>query len=556
MVARRSLTAYQLRWGDVNDFDEAVRDEVLDVCEVRDRSFGDYEMRLYLHETRRASPPWQDLIAEFDEGLELSTESNRALILVRFGYYRAWRYVAFVFGHGRHMLEPGAIDRRFGLRAALNAMYEDGGGVLDRTRVRHVDAKTVAQTTMRTSWQASSNVEFEQFGVDIDRDLLRAVAGEPVDRDKWGSRVGGGESFTVRVRGGLADLGPLAKELVRLGRKKAYRQGFDWIDHIVAVNDSAVLARLRKRVVEAVLTGVESVDLAPPEKVDWDNLAGFRYSIAPEVAHDELHVGDYVGHLGDRVKDLNYKGMEGHRIEVLGSDGDVSYEWPVTHALVAQVELGGHTYLLEEGEFYHVETAFLTALNAFVDGVAESDVRLPLSKSDADDGEQSEGAYNEVAATASKLHLLLDKKLVSIPGVTGQIEICDVLTSNRQFVHVKRHLGSSSLSHLFAQGLVSADLYLTSQDFRDAVRNRIEGAEQARAVAEGDPAFVGRFVGALNFNAPEPRRIEVVYAVIARWNKRTPSEALPFFSKVNLRRTVGELRRVGYNTSFHRVEVI
>lgn len=86
MVARRSLTAYHLRWGVVRDFDEAVRDDALGSCEVRDRSFGDYEMRLYLHEPRRASPPWQDLIAEFDEGLALATESNRALILVRFEY--------------------------------------------------------------------------------------------------------------------------------------------------------------------------------------------------------------------------------------------------------------------------------------------------------------------------------------------------------------------------------------------------------------------------------------------------------------------------------------
>lgn len=546
------MTAYQLRWRAVRGFDEAVREEVPARCDVRDRSFADYEMRLYLHKSRRASPPWQDLIAEFGEGLERETESNRAVILVRFKYYGAWRYVAFAFGHGRHMLEPAVIDRRFGLLAALNAMYEDGGG--DRTRVRHVDAKTVAQTTMRTSWQASSNVEFEQFGVDVDRDLLRAVTGEPANRDKWGSRVGGGESFTWRVRGGLAALGPLAKDLVRLGRKKDYRQGFDWIDHIVVVNDSAVLARLRKRVVEDVLTGAESVDLAPPEKVDWDNLAGFRYSIAQEAAHGELRVRDYVRHLGDRAKDLDFEGMEGHRIEVLGSDGDVSYEWPVTLALVVQVEIDGQTYLLEEGDFYRVETDFLTSLNSFVDGVAESDVVLPPSPLEADGREQSEGDYNKSAARASAQHLLLDKKMARISGATP-IEICDVLTSNRQFVHVKRHLGSSGLSHLFAQGLISANSYLTSREFRARARVRIEEAEAARADTENDLSFKGRFVKALNLGAREPCSIEVVYAVIARWNDRTPAEALPFFSKVNLRRTISQLSLVGCKASFNRIEV-
>ena len=218
--------------------------------DVPDRSFGAYEMRLFLPESKRAKPPWQDLIAEFDSNLELASESNRALILVRFEYYRVWRYVAFVFGHGRHMLRPDA-DRRFGLRTALNAIYEAGDGVPDSTRIRHVDAKTVDQATIRTSRQASSDVAFEQFGIDVERDLLKAVSGEPVDRDKWGNWVHGGESVKVRVHGGLAELGPIAKDLVRLGGKKDYQQRFDWIDHIETVNDLALLTKLRAEVVTA-----------------------------------------------------------------------------------------------------------------------------------------------------------------------------------------------------------------------------------------------------------------------------------------------------------------
>ena len=454
------------------------------------------------------------------------------------------------------MLEPGVIDRRFGLRAALNAMYEDGEGVLDPIRVRHVDAKTVGRTTMRTSRQASGDVEFEQFGVDVERDLLKAVTGEPIDRGKWGSRVHGGESVRVQAYGGLAQLGPLARDLVRLSRKKSYRRGFDWIDHIVVVNDSALLAKLQAEVVADLLAGEESVALAPPEHVDWDSLAEFRYSVAPNVAHEDLSMGDYVEHLRDRTVELSFEAMRKHRIEALDSDGNARHTWPVTRAVIAQIALGGRTYLLEEGEFYQVETGFMAALDAFVDGIAESDVALPASPLDANGDEQLEGAYNEMAARMSTQHLLLDKRMVNIAGVTGPIEICDVLTSNRQFVHVKRHLSSSTLSHLFAQGLVSADLYLNSQEFRDKARVQIKGAEEAQAAADNETAVVGRFLGVLDFDAPEPRSIEVVYAVIARWNDRSPTQALPFFSKVNLRRSINDLRRLGCNVSFHRVEII
>ena len=146
--------------------------------------------------------------------------------------------------------------------------------------------------------------------------------------------------------------------------------------------------------------------------------------------------------------------------------------------------------------------------------------------------------------------------MIRVHGVTGSVEICDVLTSNRQFIHVKRKLGSSNLSHLFSQGFVSAELFLTDPIFRDAVRERISDAERARAEVESDRCFIGRFSGSLDFDTPEPRNIEVVYAVIAQWSNRTLAEALPFFSKVNLRRTMSELRRIGYRTSFCRIEVV
>ena len=555
MVARRSLTAYQLRWGAVRDFGEAVREEVRDGCDFYDRSFEDYEMRLYVDEPKRTPPLWHDLIAEFDEDLVLVSESNRALILVRFRYHGAARYVAFAFGHGRHMLDPISIDRRFGLRAALNAIYERRGGVPDSTRIRHVDAKTVAQTTMRTSRQASSDIAFEHFGIDVERDLLKAVTGEPVNNDKWGSLVHGGESVKVSVHGGLAELGPIAKDLVRLGRKKDYQQRFDWIDHVVTVNDLALLAKLRDEVVAVLLAGGETLALAPPERIEWDNIAELRYSVAPGDPYENLNLEDYLGHVDDQAESLSFNVMQKHRVEALNDSGQAIHIWSVTQTLVGEIELGGQRYLLEEGDFYQVEAQFLASLDKFVDGVNQSSVALPASPLNAVGGEQLEGDYNEIAAKASEQHLLLDKKTVSISRETP-IEICDVLTSDRQFVHVKRHLGSSDLSHLFSQGFVSADSYLASQEFREAARIKIEEAEEERALAEKDPAFRGRFVGALDFDVPDPRSIEIVYAVIARWNGRTPTEALPFFSKINLRHYVNDLRRLGCNVSFHPIQIV
>ena len=204
---------------------------------------------------------------------------------------------------------------------------------------------------MRTSRQASNDVEFEQFGIDVERDLLHAVTGEPVDRNKWGNRIRGAESATVQVQGGLAQLGPLAKNLAQLGRRKDYKRDFDWIDHIVVVNDTALLQKLRDAVLEASLGGLEAATLAPPERVDWSDLEGFRYSVEPRIVHNELNLEHYLGHLGNSAKELSFDTMRRHRIEALNGDGIVKYEWSVAQALVAQFSYGGQTYLLEEGDF-------------------------------------------------------------------------------------------------------------------------------------------------------------------------------------------------------------
>jgi uncharacterized protein (TIGR04141 family) len=150
--------------------------------------------------------------------------------------------------------------------------------------------------------------------------------------------------------------------------------------------------------------------------------------------------------------------------------------------------------------------------------------------------------YNERAATSSPTLLLLDRKTVRITGRTTAIEICDLLSTSHQLVHVKRHLGSSDLSHLFAQGLVSAELLQMSTEFRRVAHEKIRTETNAR------PGF--DFLDVPTF---APSDFEIVYAVIAGWRGRNCSEALPFFSKVNLREVVTDLRSRGFKVGLNQV---
>ena len=64
------------------------------------------------------------------------------------------------------------------------------------------------------------------------------------------------------------------------------------------------------------------------------------------------------------------------------------------------------------------------------------------------------------AANTHSYHLL-DKKLIKSNRTTTSIELCDLMIANKQVYYVKhRKGGSAGLSHLFAQGSVSAEVLL------------------------------------------------------------------------------------------------
>lgn len=108
---------------------------------------------------------------------------------------------------------------------------------------------------------------------------------------------------------------------------------------------------------------------------------------------------------------------------------------------------------------------------------------------------------------------------------------------DRQLFHVKRYGQSSILSHLFMQGMVSAELLLSDAQFRLAVNARLPPSHQL-----DDPN-----------SRPLPSAYEVVFAIGS--NEVGPL-TLPFFSRVTLRNVVRSLTQsFGYRVSLTKIRV-
>lgn len=148
--ARRALTVYHLRHYiesvPLTDFDQAIEPAWRPELTTYDLDDGlDFEARLYLWTPPTAEPSWAGFLREgFGPNVAVTeTALNRALIVLRVRHYNADRYFAFPFGAGRFLLRSNSYERSYGLRAALNVIYEGDSPEAPTAlaRVRRVDAK-------------------------------------------------------------------------------------------------------------------------------------------------------------------------------------------------------------------------------------------------------------------------------------------------------------------------------------------------------------------------------------------------------------------------------
>jgi len=467
------------------------------------------------------APPWTRYLAPHTDAEldDLLTASASALLLLN----AAQRMLAVTFGQGRHLLDPEAVEQDFGLKVVLNTVAPD--------QLKSVDAKTIEETTLHTRRDVSRDSAFAAFGLDPSRDLLRAVTGTPRD-ETLAHRLTGADALGIWTRAQVPDLPTLAERLVTAYGSDDYRRHFDFVDYLRPEKRPGRVRELEGLLLDALSTRqIDDAHLAAPEVIDTLDLAGFRFSTEDDDATSpDPRISVYLDSLeGDRVY---LELLKRDRLIAVGADGGVYRQWSVYRSLVYELTLGDELYVLTGGDWFRIQLDFKRRVYEEVDALDRLTGLPP-----ADPG-TDEDAYNVKAASALD-GLCLDRKLV-FDGGPDRMEICDVLTRTGGMIHVKQRGASSTLSHLFAQGINSAERLLQDVEFR----------RQAREVVEREDLS---FSEVLPADRPDdPSRFEVTFAVITRSNRPTPL-TLPFFSLVSLRAAAARLRAFGFRVSVAEV---
>jgi uncharacterized protein (TIGR04141 family) len=501
-----------------------------------------YRAKLFLAQSMPQEPRWgQFLRSGFGDAVHTPPSSGSAALLVMEVEHEGERhYFAVVFGFaGRHLLRSGVWQRGYGLRTALNLIYPRDAPNPDLGRLIGVEAKTRARQTIRSRRQASRATTLEAFDVDRFRDVVGAASGRPAEPDSWGTRITGADAIYLNPNIAFDQLPALCRRLVDSHNQDDYKDRFDWLDNLQPVADRDRIASLEAGVVDDLTTHEAGhLELSPPEIVDWTRVDRFRYHFDRRDTHPDLRLVDYLQGLdahGGRGQ-LTIEFLKSRSVLALDGDSQTVHKWPIWECLIGEIDTDQGTVVLDDGEFFDVSATYLEQLNNYIERIHQPAVRLPVA-----DGAARENEYNRTTSQAVD-GCLLDMRTVASPSQSTPVEICDILTHDHEFVHIKRHLGSSDLSHLFSQGTVSASLLHDDAVTRSLMRGVI------REASDSDPRF--------DFIAEDAIRTSdfvVVYGVIANWRGRSLAASLPFFSKVNLRTHANELRRRGYGVAFAQI---
>ncbi len=499
------------------------QDALKNIEELVAVEFPDINGSFFYKKSQSYQPDWitkffQDSLREVRD-LYSATANGLILSSVRVGNQD--RLFAVAFGYGRHFLDPDSVEERFGLKVTLN--------VVDPDSIRKIDKKNLSSIPKDVTEQLTKVGSASDFGIDIEQDLVRSVTGISND-ERFGHVVTGKDALSVSAPVHLSNLGRFLKLCYERYESEDYKKEFGWIDHVAEIKDHKLIATLDSLLVKNILDTHKGTWMSVPEILEWSQIKGFSYSNNANDIVDDINLQDFLnaqspGNKTIKNLDLLFKS----KVQCFDTSDRLKAEWSAYECVYSEIVHDGHTYLLNNKKWYQIDKEFAEDVNSeFKTAITESSFTLPPYN------HKNEGDYNLNVPSLMKDCYCMDKKLIVHGGTHHSVEFCDLITANRNIIHVKRYGASSVLSHLFNQGLVSGELFLSDRKFRKKLNGILPGKLQ---LADTDMK-------------PAPSDYKIVYAIISDEKKDLD---IPFFSKLGFRNAKRKLETFGFPVEITKI---
>jgi uncharacterized protein (TIGR04141 family) len=237
----------------------------------------------------------------------------------------------------------------------------------------------------------------------------------------------------------------------------------------------------------------------------------------------------------DELSTIDMGILDGHKVYCIDVRSEEVYKiWSLYKCIYYEVLLNKEKFLLSAGKWYQIDQDYYKDVVESIKTIEDYNGKCKLLTYE----ELREDEYNIRVEKANHPDaILMDKKNIRYGGSQNQIELCDIFYAKNEFIHIKRFRGSSTLSHLFLQGLNPATLLLESSVFL-AKANEIIAAFNKQSVI---PSGI------------VPYNYSVVYAIATSDKDRDLKDILPFFSKVSLMHVFNRLKAYNYNVRLAKI---
>ena len=501
-----------------------------------DNNLDNVSCVIYRRQGNYKKPDWAERLRK-TTGIDiadklLDTLSQGASVLIPVTKNKKNYMFILNYATGHFSIKKSVINKYFGIYIAHKELV-DGNASIKRGKSREISSNPINKDRM-----FGKSINDENFNIMLeDNEVVREVTAYAKDKKQfYHAMVGSYSSLNITLNYELDE----DEEYITLEKlKDSLCKLIDIYDSVTDVDKKKLFKGLapveitdemKNTISEKLSSNLNDFFFFEPETdIGLAQIANFKIG---KVEYTDFDINKYAEN-----QELTYQRLENDNVTILDDNGNELKKWNLLDCLYGEFESNGNVYFISHGELFDINRDKYNDIKENVASIVDNSFSLSLDgvnranqniKNCIDAGTQrvrKEYCYNKELSSELSAELLDDANK-HIVVYDNQIEVCDVfIPQEKIFIHSKIRRGPDSLSHLFTQGIVSANAYAqTPGRYVEAVNSKIQ--DTAKHI---DCNWQGSTVR---------------YIILT---SRKTEKKLPFFAKMHLNNVINDLRSKNFN---------
>lgn len=508
--------------------------------------------------------PWLSFMNEALEtpiALEYANRYPRGLFLYKIENEGAFNFFAMTFGLGGDAnIDKNKILYDFGIKVAMN--------ICNPNEIKSIQTSQHESISIQSEKQILTGAGLSVFNIDYNDEFFKRIIGKAKTAYNFISSVTGGEKIQLKFdkdnKLSWANILDRTKVLDDLYHDDSYKNTeFKSFDNWSFEKDAEKIDELNTKLVVAINSrNFDKISLSSPEFVDLDTCA-FTYQNNEDAEKEDLNISDFLETI--TRGDVTISTLKNRGILLVNKITETKFpKWKVYQCIVAEIlDDEDNCYILFNGQWRKISTNFRNSVQQyFSDNNIEFDTQLlqddipnDIDIYDTQANQNREDIFNKQVVSNRENLFLFDKSKIEIAS-EKKYEICDILSSDSDLIHVKKYKsGASSLSHLFSQVKIYSEAFIIDKNTRNTMIDFFD-TDSLNSESKNFEKDVAQFKALLSKSGRlHENDFKVVLCILTADNIQITD--LPFMTQYEISKTDEYLRKNrGFNVKYINRKVI